>query len=682
MKLQLSAPPRCAAVVFRRVRVLLGCAFLVAEAAAAAPVLLPAHGDFLINTTTHGSQATPHLAVSADGGFVVVWQDDRADGSSWGIFARVFDAFGNPVGDQFQVNTVSQGAQTFPVVALDSEGDFVVAWESADGSGQGVFARRFDRNGTALGDQFRVNTVTTDDQESPALAMDPAGNWVIVWEGHDQSGSFGDVYARRYDAKGVAQGGEIPINQATNGPQGSPAVAMDADGRFLVAWESLFAPGDNQNGVVARRFSRQGAPLGAELLVNTYTQHIQGTPAVAMRADGRSVIVWQSFGQDGSDHGVYGQRFSAAGAKQGPEFRANTFTEGIQNEPTVAMGEKGFLVAWRSFGQGGQSSGVHAQAFQPSGAASGSELRINDADFASRPTVVMDSQSEVVVAWQKSTDVFAEVFGPGFRQLPAGPFLESPEFPDFEFKVRITSGAGQELASRQETDCLAETLCISGAVPGRSELFVRIVGPKPNGKLWPNLVRFTTSNVDLWVRQKSTTRVRYYRLAAPGPGIDVLGGLFDRDGFLPMAAGGALGLLARPGGGDLRAPSLEPAGGPPPPPPPGPFLTTPSLPGFRFKVRLTSGGGQELPSRQESACLGETLCISGALPGRSELFVRIVGPKPNGHLWPNLVRFTTSRVEVWIQQVSTGQMRYYELPPADPASDRIDGLFDRTAFLP
>jgi hypothetical protein len=119
----------------------------------------------------------------------------------------------------------------------------------------------------------------------------------------------------------------------------------------------------------------------------------------------------------------------------------------------------------------------------------------------------------------------------------------------------------------------------------------------------------------------------------------------------------------------------------PPPDDGGPWLTTPEIPGFRFRVRITAGGGDPVPVHAEP-CVPETLCVSGAVPGRSELFVRIVGPKPNGRLWPNLVRFSTSRVEVWIEQLSTGVTRHYVLPAATPGSSDLTGLFDRDGFPP
>jgi ELWxxDGT repeat protein len=111
-------------------------------------------------------------------------------------------------------------------------------------------------------------------------------------------------------------------------------------------------------------------------------------------------------------------------------------------------------------------------------------------------------------------------------------------------------------------------------------------------------------------------------------------------------------------------------------------IVAPEYPGFRFWVRITAGGsgGSIQPARRELLCIPETVCVSGALPGRSELFLRIVGPRPNGFLWPTLVRFSTSRIEVWIEQVSTGALQHYVLDAATPGSDELDGLFDRRGF--
>jgi ELWxxDGT repeat protein len=118
-----------------------------------------------------------------------------------------------------------------------------------------------------------------------------------------------------------------------------------------------------------------------------------------------------------------------------------------------------------------------------------------------------------------------------------------------------------------------------------------------------------------------------------------------------------------------------------PPVPDTPPILSEAFPGFRFWVRITAGGAEQ-PVRREAACIPETLCVSGAVPGRSELFLRIVGPKPNGRLWPTLVRFSTSTIEVWIEQEATGSLRYYRLEGATPGSSDLTGLFDREGFVP
>ncbi len=111
------------------------------------------------------------------------------------------------------------------------------------------------------------------------------------------------------------------------------------------------------------------------------------------------------------------------------------------------------------------------------------------------------------------------------------------------------------------------------------------------------------------------------------------------------------------------------------------YLTSSAVPGFRFKVRIFNTA-TPISGVKESDCIPETLCVSGAVAGRSEVFLRVIGPRPNGYLWPTIVRFTPSRVEVDVQQISTGITKTYVLPAVPPDSDELSGLQDRTGFLP
>ncbi len=112
------------------------------------------------------------------------------------------------------------------------------------------------------------------------------------------------------------------------------------------------------------------------------------------------------------------------------------------------------------------------------------------------------------------------------------------------------------------------------------------------------------------------------------------------------------------------------------------YFTSPEFPGFRFRVRIIDPSGQTFQGRRETACIEDTVCVSGQLAGRTEVFLRIIGPRPNGFLWPTIVRFTPSRVEVDIQQTSTGVTKTYVLQAVGANDDNLSGLQDREGFLP
>lgn len=143
--------------------------------------------------------------------------------------------------------------------------------------------------------------------------------------------------------------------------------------------------------------------LGTPVQVNTTKAGSQQSPAIATLADGSSVVVWQSDGQDGSGLGVYGQRWSAAGAKVGPEFRVATTTAGAQSQPSVAALKGGsFVVVWQSSGQDGSGLGVYLQRYAANGAALGTETVVPTTKTGDQqaPVIAALGDGGFVVAWQ------------------------------------------------------------------------------------------------------------------------------------------------------------------------------------------------------------------------------------------------------------------------------------------
>ncbi|MFN8710512.1 MAG: hypothetical protein ACK50J_27885, partial [Planctomyces sp.] len=244
---------------------------------------------------------------------------------------------------------------------MDSDGDFVIAWESEgeDNSGFAINAQRYNAAGTPQGIEFRVNATTLNDQKAPAVAMDSDGDFIVTWQSYGQDTSGLGIYAQRYSAVGVPRGGEFLVNTTIVGNQEMPSVSLDSDGDFVVTWRNSITV------ITAQRYNAAGEAQGGEFRVNATTANLKGNPAVSMDSDGDFVVTWESRDQDGSSDGVYAQRFNAAGVAQGNEFRVNTFTTGSQSFPSVAMDADGDLVvAWESSSQDGSFSGVYAQQYQ------------------------------------------------------------------------------------------------------------------------------------------------------------------------------------------------------------------------------------------------------------------------------------------------------------------------------
>jgi len=382
-------------------RVLFSCGVsLLTTGAAWAQI--PLGPEFRVNTFTTSGQFAGTVASDAAGQFTVVWTSYTQDGDYGGIFARRYLASGTPVGSsEFRVNGFTPSSQRTPALASDPTGRLVVVWDSygQDGDVSGIFGRRYDSAGTP-GGEFQVNTYTTGNQAYPAVATDAAGNFVVVWQGELQDGSQTGVFAQRFNAGGTPQGAEFRVNTYTTSAQYHASVAMDSTGNFLVVWQSFFQDSSG-TGVYAQRYDAAGVPQGAEFRVNSYVTGEQNHPSIAMSPTGEFVVAWTSYLLDGSLSEVFARRFSATAVPQGPEFRVNTYTTGQQAAPGVAMDAHGsFVVAWDS-DDGGIYPDVFAREFDPAGAASGPEYRLNTYTTSSQTLarVALQPGGRFVVTW-------------------------------------------------------------------------------------------------------------------------------------------------------------------------------------------------------------------------------------------------------------------------------------------
>jgi hypothetical protein len=280
-----------------------------------------------------------------------------------------------PAGPAFQVNAFTTAHQDDPAITADAAGRFIVTWASSgqDGDQSGVFGRSFDASGVpSAPSDFQVNQYTTGLQWEPAVAAGP-GNLHFVW-----TSRIVDVQGRPFNGD-VPAGPEFQVNSSTTGQMWGPSIAADGSGSFTVVWTEIDAGLDLD--VVGRRFDANAMPIGSQFAVNSYTTGVQGAGrrAVATASDGRFVVVWLSREQDGSGAGIFAQRYDAAGAPQGPEFRVNDPTFHDQFSPAVASDAAGnFVVTWSTLAAVGGGFAVVARRFDSAGVAQGAEFVVNE----------------------------------------------------------------------------------------------------------------------------------------------------------------------------------------------------------------------------------------------------------------------------------------------------------------
>jgi hypothetical protein len=360
--------------------------------------------EFQANTYVTDDQYGPDVASFPDGHFVVVWTSKGQDGDKDGIYGRRYGTDGKEVGGEFQVNTFTGSDQWAPDIAPFPDGRFVVVWEShaQDGDGLGVFGQRFEADGSKMGLEFQVNTTTASHQQSAEVATFPDGRFLVVWASLGQDGDGWGVYAQLYKTTGIKNGPEFKVNTTSTSYQWNPAVAAFADGRFVVLWQS-FGQDGFEYGVYGQRFSALAAKEGAEFLANTYVTWDQEEPSVAGFGDGQFLAAWESEGQDGFGHdGVFSQLFQADGVKKGAEVQVNTFALGDQWYPAVAaFGDGRFVVAWISADQDGSGNGVFGQLYAADGNKQGKEFRLNafSAGDQEVPSVAAFPDGKFVAVW-------------------------------------------------------------------------------------------------------------------------------------------------------------------------------------------------------------------------------------------------------------------------------------------
>lgn len=379
---------------------------------AGSPLMLAAGSA--VDTRTAGDQETPVVARAASGASVIVWSGPASQRNLSEIFARRYDAQGNPVGPPIQVNQGVALRQYQPSVAMAADGSFAVVWANGEnGPGFKITGRRFDANGNPLGPEFRIDPEgSTVIATGPDIAMNASGDAVVVWGTRRAVGGLADLDARTIRGRTLSADGQLgrAFRAAFNFLPLllSPHVGIAPDGDFAIVYRSDGSQ-KGTTGVYIRRYRANGRPYGA--LPRRADRRLAAVdalnaPHIAFGADGSYAAAWTGYRGNNEPVSVFVRRFSADGRaigdprQIGDSLRQPSIAIDANNNlllatsnanielrhiapggiispvqtiegsrpfhvlaPSVAVGGSNrALVTWQDFGRDGDGRGVYARA--------------------------------------------------------------------------------------------------------------------------------------------------------------------------------------------------------------------------------------------------------------------------------------------------------------------------------
>ena len=366
--------------------------------------------DRTVNSTAAGNQIAPATAMSAGGDFVVAWEDDSDDSDGAGnhdVFVRGFVAGGCESFPDLRVNPDAGGHQARPRVAVDAVGDSVVVWED-DSDGNGVFqikARGFSADGSEHLAPMTINTVAEGQQRTPAVAMTPGGNFVVVWQDDSRQDGGWRVRMRAFTAGGSELFAERNVTDDDIGERILPVVGVDDTGDIVVVWQDD-GDGNGFYQIHARGFDPTGRPRFDVVTVNGVATGQQQEPSLAVSEDGSFVVVWRDDNDKDGNFQIMARGFLADGTARFADLAVSS-SSGQHLSPVVACGPAGrFTVAWADDSDGNGSYQIHAASYAADGTEAVAEWTVNRvaAGQQRNPSAATNAAGTLVIAWQDDMD--------------------------------------------------------------------------------------------------------------------------------------------------------------------------------------------------------------------------------------------------------------------------------------
>ncbi|MBB1248342.1 hypothetical protein [Rhizobium sp. G21] len=207
--------------------------------------ILDASGDEVlaetrVNDYTSGQQSNQKVTPLENGSFAVVWTSNGQDGSNEGVYLKVYSADGVEILGETRVNDYTASTQYLPRIVALADGGFSVTWSSyeQDGSSYGVYTKVYDDNGEVVLGETKVNDTTEGHQDWSNVTPLAKGGFVTTWMSYDSYSNY-EIYGKQFAADGTTVTAEFQVSSGSNGYDIYPSVLALSNGGYAIAWYSL-----------------------------------------------------------------------------------------------------------------------------------------------------------------------------------------------------------------------------------------------------------------------------------------------------------------------------------------------------------------------------------------------------------------------------------------------------------
>lgn len=296
---------------------------------------------------------------------------------------------------------------------------FVDAWIDFDGNGT------FDENERITEPNGRLVTVNAVSDLSFAVPENSMQGSTFARVRLSSMGGLGptgtasngevedhSVFIARSDSSPAKLPTDFRVNITDNNEQsvtGSRAVDLDADGNYVVVWQSFTYSNTDNSGphpqavpyydVYARQYWADGSPRSGEIRVTDAASNYNKNASISVDPDGNFVVAWGSDSSSGgsgekSKPGVFARWFNSDGERVSGEVRVNpSLNASFENRFSIAPGPDGGVVIATQVG-----ANIYARRFDRNGVAFGAEFLVSDGT-ASNPSIAANPNGDFVICW-------------------------------------------------------------------------------------------------------------------------------------------------------------------------------------------------------------------------------------------------------------------------------------------